>query len=235
MKPQRVIPKREGASSSSKHSAPRLKNFDWQRLPELFQRLDKTYSDAGCALQHRNAYELLVATILSAQCTDTRVNQVTPGLFRWFPTPKALSRARQDRVERLIRSTGFFRNKAKNLIGMANMLMRDYAGEVPSEMAELTRLPGVARKTANVVLGVIWNIAAGIVVDTHVQRIARLLGLTRHTDPSTIEQDLMRAVPQDRWVSFGHQIIHHGRRICIARRPRCAECVLSDLCPSSKV
>ncbi len=235
MKRQRATFTQERSPASAKSRSPRGKRFDRVMLPELFHRLDTTYPGAVCALHHRNAYEILVATILSAQCTDARVNQVTPSFFRRFPTPQALSRSQPHEVEELIRSTGFFRNKAKNLIGMAQALIREFQGEVPNRMEDLVRLPGVARKTANVVLGVIWNIPSGVVVDTHVQRITQLLGLTRETSPTRIEQDLMRLIPRARWVRFGHQIIHHGRRICIARRPRCAECSLSDLCPSSTV
>ena len=222
-------------SSRFKRGGPRAKKFDVLRLPELMHRLELTYPEAACALNHRNAYEILVATVLSAQCTDARVNQVTPALFRRYPTPRTLSRASQPEVEEMIRSTGFFRNKARNLIGMAKKLMLDYGGEVPQRLEQLITLPGVARKTANVVLGVIWSVASGVVVDTHVQRISRLLGLTRQTDPAKIERELMSLVPQERWIRFSHQLIYHGRRICIARRPQCAACSLSDLCESSTV
>ncbi len=227
--------RKQAASPSPNRGVARSRRFDRQRVGELLERLDRTYPNANCALGYRNAYELLVATILSAQCTDVRVNQVTPALFQQFPSPEALSRAPQEELEKLIRSTGFFRNKAKNLIGMAKSLVRDFNGRVPNDMGNLIKLPGVARKTANVVLGVIWNIASGVVVDTHVQRISRLLGLTRHTDPTKIEKNLMGLIPRDQWIKFGHQVIHHGRRICIARRPKCSECSLSDLCPSSTI
>lgn len=186
-------------------------------------------------MDHQSAYQLLAATILSAQCTDVRVNMVTPDLFRTYPTPSKLAAARQDDVERIIRSTGFFRNKARNLIAMAQALVADHGGKVPDTMAELHALPGVGRKTANVVLGNAFNINEGVVVDTHVGRLSRLLGLTRHTDPVKVEQDLMAQFPRARWAVLSHLLISHGRAVCIARRPRCNDCVLADICPSSQV
>jgi endonuclease-3 len=200
---------------------------------EVFARLERAYPDAHCALDHRNPFELLAATILSAQCTDVRVNLVTPELFRTYPTPAALAGARQKDVERIIQSTGFFRNKAKNLVAMAQALVARHGARVPRTMAELHALPGVGRKTANVVLGNAFGLSEGVVVDTHVARIAKLLGLTRHTDPVKIERDLMRLFPREQWTLLSHLLISHGRAVCIARRPRCGECVLSDLCPSS--
>ena len=205
------------------------------RAPEILTRLRAAYPDARCALDHRGAFELLCATILSAQCTDARVNLVTPVLFGRYPTPEALARAKQTDVEEVIRSTGFFRNKARSLIGMAQALVADYGGEVPRTMEQLQSLPGVGRKTANVILGNAYGINAGITVDTHVIRLSRLLGLTRHADPVKIEQDLMVLFPRDQWALLSHLLIFHGRQVCVARRPRCHDCVLSDLCPSSTV
>ena len=205
------------------------------RAPEILTRLRAAYPDARCALDHQSAFELLCATILSAQCTDARVNLVTPALFAAYPTPAALARASQADVEEIIKSTGFFRNKARSLIGMAQALVADHGGEVPRTMEELRVLPGVGRKTANVILGNAYGINEGITVDTHVARLARLLGLTRQADPAKIEQDLMPLFPRDHWGLLSHLLIFHGRQVCIARRPRCGECVLSDLCPSATV
>jgi endonuclease-3 len=205
------------------------------QAPEILTRLRAAYPDARCALDHRGAFQLLCATILSAQCTDVRVNLVTPVLFGRYPTPEALARAKQADVEEIIRSTGFFRNKARSLIGMAQALVADFGGEVPRTMEQLRSLPGVGRKTANVILGNAYGINEGITVDTHVTRLSRLLGLTRHADPVKIEQDLMALFPQDQWALLSHLLIFHGRQICVARRPRCQDCVLSDLCPSSTV
>lgn len=206
-----------------------------QRAPEILTRLLAAYPDASCALDYRNAFELLCATILSAQCTDVRVNLVTPTLFDRYPTPAALARAKPGDVEAIIKSTGFFRNKARSLIGMARALVAEHGGEVPRTMDELRLLPGVGRKTANVILGNAYGINAGITVDTHVTRLSRLLGLTRHDDPARIEHDLMPLFPRDHWALVSHLLIFHGRQVCIARRPRCADCVLNDLCPSSTV
>ena len=200
---------------------------------QVFARLRRAYPDAHCALDHRNAFELLAATILSAQCTDVRVNLVTPELFRAYPTPAALAAARQKDVEEIIRSTGFFRNKATNLIAMAQSIVADHDGHVPKTMAELHALPGVGRKTANVVLGNAFGLSEGVVVDTHVGRLSLLLRLTRETDPVKVERDLMAEFPREQWTLLSHLLISHGRAVCIARRPRCADCVLSDICPSS--
>jgi endonuclease-3 len=202
---------------------------------DVVKRLGKAYPGAKCALDHRTPFELLVATILSAQCTDVRVNLVTPSLFAKYPTAKALAKAEQDDVEAIIRSTGFFRNKAKNLIGMARALMDRHHGEVPAEMEELRVLPGVGRKTANVVLGNAFGMNEGVTVDTHVARLSKLLGLTRHTDPIKIETDLMALVPRQDWTIVSHLLIWHGRQVCIARRPKCGSCVLASLCPAAKV
>jgi endonuclease-3 len=205
------------------------------RALEILSRLHRAYPGARCALDHANAYQLLVATILSAQCTDARVNLVTPALFAAYPDPAALARARQADVERLIQSTGFFRNKAKNLIAMAQAVVADHGGRIPRTMAELHALPGVGRKTANVVLGNAFGINEGVTVDTHVTRLAGLLRLTRNTDPVKIEQDLMRLIPRDQWTVVSHLLILHGRQICIARRPQCGNCVVADLCPSARL
>lgn len=202
-----------------------------QRARKVAQALAKAYPVALCALEHRNAYELLTATILSAQCTDQRVNAVTPTLFDRFPTPGDLALSTHDEVEQIIHSLGFFRAKATSLRGMAQRLVEHHAGEVPQTLEELIELPGVGRKTANVVLGTVFGIATGVVVDTHVRRISNLLGLTASNNPEQIERDLMALLPQEEWVSFSHRLIHHGRQICIARRPRCLECPLLKLCP----
>ncbi|MGE5195225.1 MAG: endonuclease III [Deltaproteobacteria bacterium] len=198
---------------------------------KIAKALAKAYPDAVCALSHEDPYQLLVATILSAQCTDERVNLVTPELFRRYPTPEKLARSSQADVEKIIKSTGFFRAKAKSLRGMAAALVDKFDGRMPRTIEELTKLPGVGRKTANVLLGTAFGIATGVVVDTHVRRIARLLGLTKHTNPDKIERDLMHQLPESEWVNFAHRLIHHGRRICIARRPKCTECPLLALCP----
>jgi endonuclease III len=205
------------------------------RARTILGRLKREYPDARCALHHGDAYQLLVATILSAQCTDARVNMVTPAFFARYPSPETLARADREEVEDLIRSTGFFRNKTRSLIGMAQALVADHHGEVPRTMEELRILPGVGRKTANVVLGNAYGINEGVTVDTHVTRLSRLLGLTRHDDPVKIEQDLMPLFPREEWALLSHLLIFHGRLVCIARRPRCPECVLADLCPSAAV
>jgi endonuclease-3 len=200
------------------------------RLGRILAGLDKLYPDVTCALHHGNAWELLVATILSAQCTDERVNKVTPGLFKKYSTVAAMAAASQDELALDIRSTGFFNNKARSLIGAAKKLMADHNGDVPRSMEELLKVPGAARKTANVVLGVAYGIASGLVVDTHVQRITRRLDLTKNEDPVKIEQDLMKLLPQNDWIQFSHQVIHFGRGICVARKPKCGECPLDPLC-----
>ena len=188
------------------------------------------YPKATCALHHRNPFELLVATILSAQCTDKRVNEVTPGLFEKYPTPLDFASARQEVLANDIRSTGFFNNKAKSIIGAAKKVINDFGGQVPKTMEEMLTIPGAARKTANVVLGTAYGIASGVVVDTHVQRISRRLDLAKATDPVKIELELQKIIPQDRWILFSHQIILHGRALCLARSPKCAECALQSLC-----
>src|SRR5271166_1068446 len=200
------------------------------RVNEILKRLDERYPLATCALHHKSAWELLVATILSAQCTDVRVNMVTPVIFAKYPTVEAFAALKPEELEPDIRSTGFFRNKARSIVGAARKLVNDYGGEVPHTMDELLQIPGAARKTANVVLGTWFKIADGVVVDTHVQRISRRLELTKNDAPLKIEQDLMRVIPRDKWIVFAHQIILHGRALCIARKPKCADCPLENLC-----
>jgi endonuclease-3 len=211
------------------------KNAASKRIGPLLTRLHEAYPDAECALHHKNAFELLVATILSAQCTDERVNKVTPALFARFPTPEAMASADIAELEDLVRSTGFFRNKAKNIQGAAQRIVEVYNGEVPTVMEDLLTLPGVARKTANVVRGVCFELADGVVVDTHVKRLAQRLGLTKATTPEKIEPDLMKLVPRTEWINISHLLIFHGRQVCDARKPRCAICTLADLCPSAQV
>lgn len=218
--------------TASQKPPSRKGDLDPRRVAEILERLQAAYPNAECALVHRNAWELLVATILSAQCTDARVNIVTPELFRKFPTPKAMSEASLPAIEEEIRSTGFYRNKAKSISGAAKRLVAEFGGKVPQTMDELLTIPGAARKTANVVLGVAFGIAEGIVVDTHVLRLSNRLGLTESTDPKKVEQDLMKIIPKDHWIQFSHELIHHGRKICIARKPRCVECSLETLCHS---
>ena len=231
--------KRGAVPKRALFTKPRRKRLP--RLPasppsaEILSLLKELYPDARCALEYRNAYELLCATILSAQCTDVRVNLVTPTLFSRYPTPFELARADPADVEEIIKSTGFFRNKTKSLIGMAQAVVTDHNGEIPQTMEELRRLPGVGRKTANVVLGNAYNINEGVTVDTHVTRLSGLLGLSREQDPIKIEQDLMKLLPQADWGLLSHLLIFHGRQVCIARRPRCAECVLARLCPSARL
>ena len=200
------------------------------RLKKILATLDKMYPAATCALHHDNAWELLVATILSAQCTDKRVNMVTPGLFRKYPTVRDFANAKQEELAQDIRSTGFFNNKARSVIGAARKILGEFGGEVPRDIDQLLTVPGAARKTANVVLGTAFGIASGVVVDTHVQRIARRLDLTKEADAGKIEKDLMKTIPKEKWILFSHQIIHHGRALCVARNPKCAECALAPLC-----
>ncbi|MEP6962301.1 MAG: endonuclease III [Acidobacteriota bacterium] len=200
------------------------------RLQAILDGLDRLYPNVTCALDHSSGWELLVATILSAQCTDKRVNMVTPGLFRKYPTIQDFASAAQEEMAQEIRSTGFFNNKAKSVIGAARTILRDFGGEVPRDIEKLLTVPGAARKTANVVLGTVYGIASGVVVDTHVQRISRRLDLTKETDPVKIEKDLIKILPQERWILFSHQVIHHGRGPCVARNPKCAECGMERLC-----
>ncbi len=206
-----------------------------ERAARIYDTLASTYPDAHCALHHRNAYELAAATILSAQCTDERVNMVTPVLFERYPTPEALAGARLEDVEDIIRSTGFFRNKARSLVGMAEGVVERHASELPRDMDHLVALPGIGRKTANVILGNAFGINEGVVVDTHVKRLTTLMKLTTQKTPEKIERDLMGLFPRERWTMLSHLLIFHGRQVCIARRPRCAECPVARDCPSSLV
>jgi endonuclease-3 len=206
-----------------------------KRAPGIFERLHRAYPDARCALNFESPYQLLVATILSAQCTDKRVNMVTPELFRRYATARELAAAKPEDLEEIIKSTGFFRSKSRSLIGMATGIAEKYGGVVPSKMDQLVELPGVGRKTANVILGNAFDRNEGVVVDTHVTRLSQRLALTKHSDPVKIEQDLMKLFPTEQWTLLAHLLIEHGRQICIARAPKCDQCVLSDLCPSSTV
>lgn len=218
--------------ATPKRTKGRLDYISPNRVGKIFAALDKLFPQAECALHHDNPFQLLVATILSAQCTDERVNKVTPELFRKYPTAHDFTALKQEVLEREIRSTGFFRNKSKNIIGMSKKIVQDFGGQVPRTMDEMLTLPGVARKTANVVLGTAFGIPTGVVVDTHVFRIAGRLKLYKQKTPEKVEQDLMKLVPQERWISFGHQVIWFGRKICAARKPLCAECPIESLCDS---
>src|SRR2546423_7534617 len=228
--PIRKVPKpakirKPAASKRVKFTPP-----DPKRVAEILRRLDATYPNVTCALTHRNAWELLVATILSAQCTDVRVNMVTPVIFKKYPTPQDFARLKPEQLEPDIRSTGFFRNKSRSIVGAAKKIVETYGGKVPETMEELLEVPGAARKTANVVLGTWFKKALGVVVDTHVHRISRRLELSANDETKSIEQDLMRAIPQRKWIDFSHQIIHHGRALCVARNPKCADCPLENIC-----
>lgn len=217
------------AQADLKAVEPKLRT-DAKRVAAILAKLDEAYPAATCALRHDNPFQLLISTILSAQCTDERVNQVTQTLFPKYPTPKHFAYANPRELEQDIRPTGFFRNKTKSIMGASKKITEEFGGNVPQTMEQLLTLPGVARKTANVVLGTAFGIASGVVVDTHVQRLAGRLELSANTDPKKIEQDLMQIIPQDRWILFSHQLIWHGRRVCQARKPRCAECTLERLC-----
>jgi endonuclease III len=218
------------ATPPSKVPKPKTAAERKQRIGKILEGLDKLYPNATCALNHRSPWELLVATILSAQCTDVRVNQVTPGLFRKYPTMTDFANVSQEELANDIRSTGFFNNKARSVIGAAKKILSDFNGKVPQNIDDLLRVPGAARKTSNVVLGTAFGIPSGVVVDTHVHRVSRRLDLTKQDDPVKIEQDLMKIIPKERWILFSHQIIHHGRSLCIARKPRCSECLLDPIC-----
>lgn len=226
---------RKSSSSRSTKPAKRRsfgKGTDPARVEAILSGLDAGYPDATCALAHENPYQLLIATILSAQCTDAVVNIVTKTLFARYPTPKDLAYANPAEIEQEIRPTGFFRNKTKSIMGASKKIVEEFGGEVPRTMEQLLTLPGAARKTANVVLGTAFGIASGVVVDTHVQRLSNRLDLTKNEDPKKIEQDLMKILPQDRWIHFSHQMIWHGRRVCVARKPRCIDCNLEKICYS---
>jgi endonuclease III len=206
------------------------KGTNQARVGAILRKLDEAYRDVTCALAHENPFQLLISTILSAQCTDVRVNQVTATLYKKYPSPEAFAYANSSELEADIRPTGFFRNKTRSIIGASKKIIEEFHGKVPQTMEELLTLPGVARKTANVVLGTGFGIASGIVVDTHVQRVAGRLDLTKNTDPKKIEQDLIKVIPKEKWILFSHQLIWHGRRVCQARKPRCIECNLEPLC-----
>lgn len=230
-----AAPKGRQTDKAKPASAPpaKLKGYNAtapDRVAEILKRLNELYPAVTCALTHASAWELLVATILSAQSTDVNVNRVTPELFRKYPTVQAFAALAPEQLEPDVRSTGFFRNKSKSVVGAAKMLVAEFGGEVPDDIDKLLTLPGVARKTANVVLGSWFNKAVGVVVDTHVHRISRRLELTKENDPQKIEQDLMKIIPRDRWILFSHQIIWHGRKLCIARKPKCVECALENIC-----
>ncbi len=227
---QRKTPGKQARTRSAANAKTSYNPVAPERVREILRRLNERYPAATCALNHKSAWELLVATILSAQCTDATVNKVTPELFRKYPTPDALAAIKPEELEPLIRPTGFFRNKSKSLVGAAKGVVGEFAGKVPDTMEQLLSLPGVARKTANVVLGTWFGKAVGVVVDTHVHRISRRLELTRSNDAKNIEQDLMKVVPQNKWIEFSHQVIHHGRALCVARKPKCAECPLENIC-----
>jgi endonuclease III len=236
-KPAKAVATKSTSSSTPKPRKPTAASRSQALAPERIQKildlLAAAYPNAECALIHKDAWQLLVATILSAQCTDTRVNMVTPVLFKRFPTPADLAAAPIDEIKEIIRTTGFYNNKAKSIQGAANKIISDFNSKVPRKMEELLTVPGAARKTANVVLGVAYGLAVGVVVDTHVLRLSRRLELTTETTPEKVEQDLMKIIPQDHWIAFSHEIIHHGRQICIARKPRCVDCTLEKVCNSS--
>jgi endonuclease III len=232
--------KKKTAPAKSKASKPaklakaakpaRAAGTDPQRVAAILAKLDEAYPNATCELNHENAFQLLIATILSAQCTDVRVNQVTETLFKKYPDPKALAYATPSELEQEIRPTGFFRNKTKSVMGASKGILEKFGGQVPRTMEEILTLPGVARKTGNVVLGTAYGIASGVVVDTHVLRLSNRLDLTRNEDPKNVEQDLMKIIPREKWIQFSHQLIWHGRRVCHARKPKCVECNMESLC-----
>jgi len=228
-----AAPGRPGSAKTLSVSKPRKQAYNPlapERITEILHRLNQLYPDVTCALTHASAWELLVATILSAQSTDVNVNRVTPELFRIYPTVQAFAALTPEQLEPDVRSTGFFRNKSKSVVGAAKKIIADFGGQVPDDMEKLLTLPGVARKTANVVLGSWFKKADGLVVDTHVHRISRRLELTTNNEPQKIEQDLMRIIPRKKWILFSHQIIWHGRKLCIARKPKCIDCSLENLC-----
>jgi len=222
----------KAATHTAKISPKGAEPTSLKRVAAILQKLDEAYPDATCELKHSNPFQLLISTILSAQCTDVRVNQVTEVLYKKYPDAKAFAYANPTELEQEIRPTGFFRNKTKSVMGASKAIIDKFGGDVPRTMENILTLPGVARKTANVVLGTAYGIASGVVVDTHVQRLANRLELTKHQEPKKIEQDLMRVIPQDKWVKFSHQLIWHGRRVCVARKPKCAICNLEQLCRS---
>lgn len=241
--PTRAAPKAKGKPTASSRAAIKVRATKPRagktkgynplapvRVAGILDRLDRLYPNVSCALHHRSAWELLVATILSAQSTDANVNRVTPGLFEKYPTVEDFAALTPEQLEPDVRSTGFFRNKSKSVVGAARKIVSDFGGQVPNDMEKLLTLPGVARKTANVVLGTWFKNATGVVVDTHVHRISRRWEFTKNDDPAKIEQDLMKILPQQRWILFSHQVIHHGRNLCVARKPKCADCSIEPLC-----
>ena len=231
-KPKKLAKKARPGKPVAKKPPRAASGTDPKRVAAILAKLDEAYANATCELNHHNAFELLIATILSAQCTDVRVNQVTETLFKKYPAPEAFAYATPSDLEKEIRPTGFFRNKTKSAMGASKAIVEQFGGQVPRTMEQMLTLPGVARKTANVVLGTAYGIPSGIVVDTHVQRLSNRLDLTRNEDPKKIEQDLMSIIPQNKWIQFSHQIIWHGRRVCFARRPNCAACNMESLCYS---
>jgi endonuclease III len=228
--PAKTVPKKRASPGRQVRAKPGCKATP-EQAAAVAKGLAKEYADAECALVHKNAFELLIATILSAQCTDVRVNIVTPELFKRWPTADEMAEAKVADLEKAIQSTGFFRNKARNILGCCRELVDEHGGEVPRTLEELVKLPGIGRKTANVVLGTAFEIPSGVVVDTHVTRLCWRLGLTKHTNAVKIEHDLMKLLPEEEWINFSHRLIHHGRRICNARKPLCGECVLLGICP----
>jgi endonuclease-3 len=222
--------KRQAPRPSAAAGAGRAAGATPKRVAAILTKLDEAYPKVTCALEHDNPFQLLIATILSAQCTDVRVNEVTRTLFKKYRTPEDFAYANPRELETEIRPTGFFRNKTKSIQGASKKIVEEFAGKVPQTMEELLTLPGVARKTANVVLGTAFGIAVGVVVDTHVQRLSARLDLTRNTDPKKIEQDLMQIIPKEKWILFSHQLIWHGRKVCVARKPRCIDCNIEHLC-----
>ena len=229
-------PRKPVTAKSTKTSKPSAASAaagtDPARVRAILSGLDDAYPDAHCELHYENAWQLLMATIMSAQCTDAVVNIVTETLFQKYPTPETLAYANPAEIEQLIRPTGFFRNKTKSIIGASKKIVEEFGGQVPQTMEQLLTVPGAARKTSNVVLGTAFGIASGVVVDTHVMRLSNRLDLTRHSDPKKIELDLMKVIPKDRWIKFSHQLIWHGRRVCVARKPRCIDCNLEKICYS---
>ena len=220
------------AARTGKPAAKTADSTNPKRVAAILQKLDEAYPDATCELKHANPFQLLISTILSAQCTDVRVNQVTESLYRKYLNPKAFAYADPAELEQEIRPTGFFRNKTRSVMGASKAVVEKFGGEVPRTMEEILTLPGVARKTANVVLGTAYGIASGVVVDTHVQRLSNRLELSKNQEPKKIEQDLMKVIPQSKWIQFSHQLIWHGRRVCIARKPKCSICNLERICNS---
>jgi endonuclease III len=232
-KPGSAKPKAAKTAKASKAATPaRAAGTDPKRVAAILAKLDEAYPNATCELKHENAFQLLISTILSAQCTDVRVNQVAETLYKKYPNAEAFACATPSELEQEIRPTGFFRNKTKSVMGASKTIIEKFGGQVPRTMEEILTLPGVARKTGNVVLGTAYGIARGVVVDTHVQRLSNRLDLTRNEDPKKIEQDLMQIIPQEKWIQFSHQIIWHGRRVCQARKPKCVECNIESLCYS---